>query len=74
MADLLGSMLPAGYSAPEVQGILGGDLLGAECGNGTNPVADCSPGSKPISACATGGTPPPPPPPPPGCGVGMNIV
>lgn len=38
MADLLGSLLPADYTAPDVQATLGGDLEGAACkGSGSNP-------------------------------------
>jgi len=38
MADLLGSLLPADYAAPDVQDALGGDLDGATCkSNGSGP-------------------------------------
>lgn len=38
MADLLGSLLPADYTAPDVQDVLGGELEGASCkGGGSEP-------------------------------------
>lgn len=56
MTDLLGSMLPEEYSAPDVQSILGGDLLAAECDiPGSSPVAECPQGSNPTSLCVTEG-------------------
>ncbi len=52
MADLLGSLLPSGYSAPDVQSILGGSLLDSICSTpGSNPIARCGEGSSPMSEC-----------------------
>ncbi len=55
MADLLGSLLPSGYSAPNVQSILGGNLLLAVCVQvGSVPMERCIPGSAPAVACEEG--------------------
>ncbi len=51
MADILGSLLPEGYAAPEVQSILGGELARPYCNNGGEPTgtdATCNYGSKPV--------------------------
>ncbi len=61
MADLLGSLLPADYAAPDVQSVLEGTLLSAACNtsgnrptavcpNGSNPQADCGSGTKPFES------------------------
>ncbi len=56
MADLLGSLLPSGYSAPDVQSILGGSLLDSICSTpGSNPIARCGGGSSPVSECSPQG-------------------
>ncbi len=56
MADLLGSLLPSGYSAPDVQSILGGNLLDSICSTpGSNPIAKCGGGSSPVSECSPQG-------------------
>jgi hypothetical protein len=62
MADLmdLGSLLPMGYTAPDVQGILGGEDFITICSpTGSSPNAVCTPsGSAPSSGCGNpGGTP-----------------
>ena len=58
MADLLGSLLPAGYMAPDVQSILGGMLLLASCNpTGTGPVESCVTGSSPDAECSVGYSP-----------------
>ncbi len=59
MEDLLylGSLLPMGYAAPDVQSILSGDLLDSTCGTpGSNPVASCGTGTSPTSKCEPEGT------------------
>ena len=70
MADLLGSLLPAGYAAPDVQGILGGELrdLCMPCGPypadvcyslGTDPFGGCIPhGTGPSAYCLSFGSNP----------------
>ena len=56
MADLLGSLLPVGYAAPDVQNVLGGDLLRASCDtNGSVPTATCGTGSSPFASCYPNG-------------------
>jgi hypothetical protein len=57
MADLLGSLLPEGYAAPDVQGALAGDLVLAKCGPGTTPREGCAPGTDPTARCGDGGNP-----------------
>jgi len=65
MADLLGSLLPASYMAPDVQTVLGGELAdratciyghGPQCYSGTSPWTACSPtGSEPFIVCEPSG-------------------
>jgi hypothetical protein len=62
MADMLdlGSLLPMGYAAPDVQGILGGEQFIAICDpSGSTPTSQCqNPGSKPGAGCLNpGGNP-----------------
>jgi len=58
MADLLGSLLPTDYAAPDVQGILGGELLIAWCETGMTPYESCSPaGTLPTVVCRLGSHP-----------------
>jgi len=53
MADLLGSLLPTDYAAPDVQDVLGGELLGSTCNNdGTTPTC-----SSPSTCGLFGGKP-----------------
>jgi len=53
MADLLGSLLPTDYAAPDVQDVLGGELENAECkGNGTGPKC-----TSPSTCAIIGGDP-----------------
>ncbi|MBW7991007.1 MAG: hypothetical protein FVQ84_13455 [Planctomycetes bacterium] len=54
MADVLdlGSLLPTGYAAPDVQGILGGELNLASCNPGTSPSESCGQyGTSPSATC-----------------------
>ena len=58
MADLLGSLLPVGYMAPDVQSILGGVLLLASCSpSGSGPLESCVTGSSPDAECSAGHSP-----------------
>ena len=58
MADLLGSLLPGGYMAPDVQNVLGGMLLLASCSpSGEGPVESCVTGSSPDAECSAGNSP-----------------
>ncbi len=55
MANLLSSLLPNGYTAPDVQSALGGELWQAICeGTGTNPMEECDKGSLPLTDCYPG--------------------
>lgn len=59
MTDILGSLLPEGYAAPDVQGVLGGELLLALCRNpGSAPAEGCSTGSDPKAHCTPSGNGP----------------
>ena len=60
MADLLGSLLPAGYSAPGVQSVLGGELLDGWCyPSGSTPISECREvGYAPGAGCIPWGTGP----------------
>ena len=60
MADMLdlGPLLPMGYAAPDVQGILGG-LLDNVCeGSGIGPKSTCGTGSSPTATCKKSGSEP----------------
>ncbi len=58
MADLLGSLLPEGYAAPDVQSALGGDLWLASCSEwGGIPSETCGTGSAPRAVCDVGSAP-----------------
>jgi hypothetical protein len=58
MADLLGSLLPPGYAAPNVQSVLGGDLADSSCADhGGSPNDNCTPGSSPSATCEAGFNP-----------------
>ena len=52
MADLLGSLLPTDYAAPDVQDVLGGELLGSTCSGGSKPTC-----SSPSTCGLFGGKP-----------------
>lgn len=59
MADILGSLLPEGYAAPEVQGLLGGELFASYCTTlGSDPTDICNKvGSSPFVQCTSGTVP-----------------
>lgn len=59
MVDLLGSLLPLSYTAPQVQSVLGGVLLSWRCDPwGTAPTESCYPtGSSPSVWCNVGHSP-----------------
>ena len=59
MTDILGSLLPEGYAAPDVQGVLGGELLKSLCENpGSSPSEGCGTGSTPSAQCRPSGNGP----------------
>lgn len=59
MADLLGSLLPAGYAAPDVQAMLGGWFENVCEGSGISPKSTCNPtGSSPTATCKKNGSQP----------------
>ncbi len=55
----LGSMLPEGYAAPDVQSVLGGDIPHAWCvWTGSEPQETCIEGSSPGTVCLVSGNGP----------------